>query len=48
MSNGSMASFAAYTTSQTKNCAQGIDIPVANGRFAVTLDPSSITTFISK
>jgi glucuronoarabinoxylan endo-1,4-beta-xylanase len=48
MSGGSMASFAAYTTSQTKNCVQGIDIPVANGRFAVTLDPSSITTFVSK
>jgi glucuronoarabinoxylan endo-1,4-beta-xylanase len=48
VSNGSMASFAAYTTSQAKNCAQGIDIPVASGRFAVSLDPSSITTFISK
>jgi glucuronoarabinoxylan endo-1,4-beta-xylanase len=46
--NGSMTSFTPYTTSQTKNCVQGADIPVANGRFAVTLDPSSITTFVSK
>ncbi len=48
VSNGSMTSFAAYTTSQTKNCVQGIDIPATNGRFAVSLDPSSITTFVSK
>jgi glucuronoarabinoxylan endo-1,4-beta-xylanase len=48
VANGSMTSFASYITSQTKNCAQGADIPVANGRVAVTLDPSSITTFVSK
>jgi glucuronoarabinoxylan endo-1,4-beta-xylanase len=45
--NGSMTSFISYTTSQTKNCVQGIDIPVTNGRFAVGLDPSSIMTFVS-
>jgi glucuronoarabinoxylan endo-1,4-beta-xylanase len=48
VASGSMTSFASYTTSQTKNCVQGIDIPATNGRFAVSLDPSSITTFVSK
>jgi glucuronoarabinoxylan endo-1,4-beta-xylanase len=48
VTNGKMTSFASYTTSQTKNCAEGVDIPVANGSFAVSLDPSSITTFVSK
>ncbi len=48
VANGGMTSFATYTTSQTKNCVQGSDIPVTNGRFAVSLDPSSITTFVSK
>ena len=46
--NGDMSSFASYTTSQTKNCAKGADIPVTNGGFAVTLDASSITTFVSQ
>ena len=48
VTNGSMTSFAMYTTSQTKNCVEGVDIPVTNGSFAVSLDPSSITTFVSK
>lgn len=46
--NGTMTSFASYTTSQAKNCVRGADIPATNGRFAVTLDPSSITTFVSQ
>jgi glucuronoarabinoxylan endo-1,4-beta-xylanase len=48
ITNGSMMGFTPYTTSQSKNCAQGNDIAVTNGTFAVSLDPSSITTFVSK
>jgi len=43
-----LTAFAAYTTSQTKNCAPGADVPVTSGGCAVSLDPSSITTFVSK
>jgi glucuronoarabinoxylan endo-1,4-beta-xylanase len=48
VSNGSMTSFAKYTTSQSKNCVQGPDVPAADGRVAATLEASSITTFVSK
>jgi glucuronoarabinoxylan endo-1,4-beta-xylanase len=44
---GKMSSFAPYTTSITKNCAEGNAIPVTSGNFAISLDPSSITTFVS-
>jgi glucuronoarabinoxylan endo-1,4-beta-xylanase len=46
--NASMTSVVPYTTSQSKNCVAGSDIAVSNGSFAVSLDPSSITTFVSK
>jgi glucuronoarabinoxylan endo-1,4-beta-xylanase len=48
VTNGSMTSFSPYTTSKSKNCEKGTDIVVVKGSFAVTLDPSSITTFVSK
>jgi glucuronoarabinoxylan endo-1,4-beta-xylanase len=47
VSNGSMTSFSPYTTSLSKNCQQGADIPAVNGRISASLDPSSITTFVS-
>jgi glucuronoarabinoxylan endo-1,4-beta-xylanase len=47
ISNGSMTSFSLYTTSQSKNCARGNDLSAATGNFTATLDPSSITTFVS-
>ncbi|HUI10368.1 MAG TPA: FlgD immunoglobulin-like domain containing protein [Bacteroidota bacterium] len=42
-----MTALSVYTTSQSKNCAQGADIPVAGNGFAVSLDASSVTTFVS-
>jgi glucuronoarabinoxylan endo-1,4-beta-xylanase len=47
LANGGMTSFSQYTTSKSKNCQRGTDIPVVSGRFTVNLDPSSITTFVS-
>ena len=47
MTNGPAASFSSYTTSISKNCARGTDIPTIHGSFQATLDPSSITTFVS-
>jgi len=47
VTNGIMSSFSPYTTSKSKSCQKGTDVPVASGRFAVSLDPSSITTFVS-
>ncbi|HEY9167562.1 MAG TPA: FlgD immunoglobulin-like domain containing protein [Candidatus Kryptonia bacterium] len=44
---GSASSFTPYVTSTTKNCAQGISIPVTGGGFAASLDASSVTTFVS-
>ncbi len=44
---GSMLSFAVYTTSKTRNCARAADISFVRGGFIATLDPSSITTFVS-
>jgi glucuronoarabinoxylan endo-1,4-beta-xylanase len=40
--------FTPYTSSERKNCQQGADINISNNFFTVTLEPSSITTFISK
>ena len=48
VSNASMTSVTPFTTSQTKNCVLSDDIAVTNGSFAVSLEPSSITTFVSK
>jgi glucuronoarabinoxylan endo-1,4-beta-xylanase len=44
---GGMISFAQYTTTQSKNCEKGADLSIAGGRFTVTLEPSSIMTFVS-
>lgn len=46
VTNGTTGSSASYTTSLSKNCLRGADLPVTNGGFTVTLDPSSITTFV--
>jgi glucuronoarabinoxylan endo-1,4-beta-xylanase len=48
LDGGSSASFVPYTTSQSKNCQEGSRIAVINGSFVTTLEPSSITTFISE
>jgi glucuronoarabinoxylan endo-1,4-beta-xylanase len=39
--------FIPFTTSETKNCEQGNEITVNNDNFKITLDPLSITTFVS-
>jgi glucuronoarabinoxylan endo-1,4-beta-xylanase len=44
---GNATSFSRYTTSKTRNCERGVNIPVLNGGFVATLDASSITTFVS-
>ncbi len=46
--NGNAASFTPYTTSETKNVEQGSEINTTNGEFTYKLEPSSITTFVSK
>jgi glucuronoarabinoxylan endo-1,4-beta-xylanase len=48
VTHGTMSSCSRYTTSAGKNCERGTDIPAANGVFTATLDPSSITTFVSQ
>ena len=48
ISNGTMAGFSPYVTSQSKNCTRGSDVAVSNSRFTVTLEPYSVTTFVSK
>jgi glucuronoarabinoxylan endo-1,4-beta-xylanase len=45
--NGTVTSFTPYITSSTKDCAQESAIPVSSGTFTATLDPSSVTTFVS-
>jgi glucuronoarabinoxylan endo-1,4-beta-xylanase len=45
--NGTMASFTPYVTSGSKNCEKGIPVTVSNGSFTATLDPMSVTTFVS-
>jgi len=48
LQNGNLStSFTPYTTSINKNCEQGENLIMVNGRFSFTLEPSSITTFIS-
>jgi glucuronoarabinoxylan endo-1,4-beta-xylanase len=39
--------FTSYTTSEFKNCEKGNDFDVTSDNFTLTLDPSSITTFVS-
>ena len=48
ITNGKTSSFTPYTTSKTKSCEKGADLPAANGVFTVSLEPSSITTFVSQ
>lgn len=48
LKNVSLNTFTPYTTSESKNVEQGFDIYVVKNQMNVTLDASSITTFISK
>jgi len=47
LQGGTVSSFMPYITSATKNCLLGNEVTVSNGSFTVTLDPSSVTTFVS-
>jgi glucuronoarabinoxylan endo-1,4-beta-xylanase len=42
-----ITNFTPYTTTQTKNCEQGAGFNIADGSFTFSLEPSSITTFVS-
>ncbi len=46
--NSSVTSFIPYTTSENKNCQKGNVINVVNNKFTFTLEPLSITTFVSE
>jgi O-glycosyl hydrolase len=46
--NGTMAiTYTPYTTSETKNCEKGNEFNVTDGNFTYTMEPQSITTFVS-
>jgi glucuronoarabinoxylan endo-1,4-beta-xylanase len=46
--NGSMkTTFTPYTTSASMNCEQGNEVTATDGHFTYTLQPLSITTFVS-
>jgi glucuronoarabinoxylan endo-1,4-beta-xylanase len=45
---GSPTGCEVYTTTKTKNCERGVDVPAVQGSFTYLLEPSSITTFIAK
>ncbi len=47
IADGTVSSFIPYTTSENKNCFQGNNISVTDNSFTATLDPESITTFVS-
>jgi glucuronoarabinoxylan endo-1,4-beta-xylanase len=47
LQNSSANSFTPYITSSVKNCESGNIISVQNGSFTVTLEPSSVVTFVS-
>ncbi len=47
LQGGTETAFIPFVTSPTKNCVQGMGASVANGSFLFTLDPSSVTTFVS-
>lgn len=47
IANGSANMFTPYTTSESKNVAQGNDVSVINNKLNLTLEASSITTFVS-
>jgi O-glycosyl hydrolase len=48
VTGGAMTAFTPYTTSLTKNCFEGTPYAVKSGSFTAVLEPSSITTFVSK
>jgi len=45
--DGNITALTPYTTSRTKNCEQAGDVTVTNGSVTVTVEASSITTFVS-
>jgi len=45
--NGGVPAVTPYVTSSTKNCVRENDIAVSNGKFSLSLDALSITTFVS-
>jgi glucuronoarabinoxylan endo-1,4-beta-xylanase len=45
--NGDVNTIIPYTTTSSKNCTEGNEVTVTNGRFTVLLEPSSISTFYS-
>lgn len=45
--NAAIRSFTPYVTSGSKNSVQEGDLNVSNGRFTTSLEPASITTFVS-
>jgi glucuronoarabinoxylan endo-1,4-beta-xylanase len=45
--NGTVGTMIPYVTSSNKNCEQQNSISYKNGRFTYTLEPFSITTFVS-
>lgn len=47
LQNADAEKFTSYVTTETKNCVQESDISVNGGNFTITLEPSSITTFVS-
>jgi glucuronoarabinoxylan endo-1,4-beta-xylanase len=46
--NGTVGTFTPYVTSASKNCEQQSNINYKNGTFAYTLEPLSVTTFVSE
>jgi glucuronoarabinoxylan endo-1,4-beta-xylanase len=47
LQGGTAGSFTPYVTSNTKNCVKGSDVSVSGNTFTATLEPSSVTTFVS-
>ncbi|MFH0992450.1 MAG: FlgD immunoglobulin-like domain containing protein [bacterium] len=45
--NGTIGTFTPYVTSSSKNCVQQSDIKYKNGSFTFSLEPLSVTTFVS-
>ena len=47
IADGTVNTFTPYTTSENKNCSQKNNIVVSGNSFTTTLEPMSITTFVS-
>ena len=45
--DGTVNTFTPYTTSENKNCSRRSNIIVSGSRFTATLEPVSVTTFVS-